>query len=151
MKVIITLLLLTSSAFSAGLSLSVPVSAIRHPIKTAKSVPNDRKWMFIADAILQNANAVDYATTRYALFPGQPGYGNYCEQNALFVSSPCQINKPKFTAVKAAVLVFGVGQWVPILAGYKASWYVPTMTIVDAGLTVPLAIADGNNLYQLNK
>lgn len=129
------------------ISVTVPVQAIAHPIRAWKSLPSTQKLMMIADMVLEGANTVDYITTRRGAFPGTGG----CELNPLLTTAACQIDVPRFTAIKLAVGVFGVAQWLPVFAGWGGTPWVCTVTLIDAALAIPLAIADVNNVIQLKK
>ena len=79
-----------------------------------------------------------------------PGTGGF-ELNPLLTKAPCQIDVPRFTGIKLAVAAFGAAQWAPVLAGWGGERYIRAMTLIDGALTVPLAIADANNIVQLTK
>jgi hypothetical protein len=142
-------LLAPALVWGAGLQVSVPVPvhSLAHPIQAFHSVPAERRLMAVADAVLQNVNAVDYATTRRGAFPGTGG----CELNPLLTKAVCQIDVPRFTGIKLAVGLFGVAQWLPVMAGWRGERYVRTVTVIDAALAVPLLLADVNNVIQLTK
>ena len=91
------------------------------------SAPQARRWLVIADSLLEGANAADYITTRRGAFPGTGG----CELNPLVTRSPCQIDVLRFTALKLGTAAFGFVQLVP---GLKSKPLVRTLTLIDTAL-----------------
>lgn len=133
------LLAVVLACFSAqAQTVSIPLSAIAHIYHHA---PNDVTFRRTANAALQMFSAGDYVTTiRY----GSPG-GPLCEQNAVFLLKPCVLNVRKFTAAKAAILAFGIGQeaveLVPAFQRwrYREPWERAT-GLVDLGLAAPIGV-----------
>jgi hypothetical protein len=69
---------------AGGLELAIPFHAIAHPVKAYHSVPAGKRFLALADILLEDANFVDYATTRRGAFPGTGG----CELNPLLTTAP---------------------------------------------------------------
>jgi hypothetical protein len=147
MKALLAIGLIALGAQAADLTISIPVRVIAHPARTWHSPPASRRWLAVADGLLEEANATDYITTRRGAFPGTGG----CELNPLLTSAPCRIDVARFTAVKLAVAAFGIVQWAPVLNGWGGAALAPALAIADAAIAIPLAIADLNNVIQLRK
>lgn len=147
MKALLLTVLVPLAVQAAGLQVALPVHALAHPVRAYHSVRSARRFMAIADAALQNVNVIDYVTTRRGAFPAAGG----CELNPLLTKAPCQIDVPRFTGIKLSVAAFGAAQWTPVFTGWGGERYVRAMTLIDLALTVPLAIADVNNIIQLTK
>ena len=81
-------LLAVLAAPGADVGVSIPVRTIAHPVRAWRSAPLGRRWLAIADGLMESANAVDYLTTRRGAFPGTGG----CELNPLLTKAPCQID-----------------------------------------------------------
>jgi hypothetical protein len=128
-------------------SIPVPVHAIAHPVQAYRSVRADKRLLAIADTLLEEANTVDYVTTRRGAFPGTGG----CELNPLLTTAPCQIDVPRFTGIKLVAGAFGVVQWLPVWRGWGGERYIRAVTVLDVAIAIPLAIADVNNVIQLTK
>ena len=147
----LALLLLCAVSASAQIAahVDIPLKVLAHPVATAKAFPAANRWMLLADIVLQDANAIDYVTTRRGAFPGTRG----CELNPLFVSAPCQINVPRFAGVKIGTAAFGLAQWLPIWTHrtWAGAGYKRLITITDVGLSAALIGADINNIRQLTK
>jgi hypothetical protein len=105
--------------------------------------------MVTSVVLLELANATDFATTRYALFPGQPGYGHYCELNPL-LSNGCQLNIPRFAAAKLGIATLGITE---LVGGLKADNRTLNLSIIltNIGFAIPLVLADVNNVRALTK
>jgi hypothetical protein len=147
MKALAAIFVVALTVQAADLAVAVPLHVLAHPAKAWHSAPASRRWLAIADGLLESANAVDYITTRRDAFPGTGG----CELNPVLTQAPCQIDVARFTAVKLAVAGFGLLQWAPVLNGLGGQSLVQALTIVDAAITLPLAIADVNNIRVLTK
>ena len=147
MKILLLTLLAPLLLDARGLEVGIPLHALAHPVAAYHAVSSGRPLLAVAGAVLQSVNMIDYATTRRGAFPGTGG----CELNPLLTKAPCQIDVPRFTGIKLAVAAFGAAQWAPVLAGWGGERYIRAMTLIDGALTVPLAIADANNIVQLTK
>jgi hypothetical protein len=147
MKMLLLIAFLALSAHAASLTVSMPLKWVVHPVASFHSSRKSLDGMLITDTILQMINVGDYATTRRGAFPGTGG----CELNPLLISAPCQIDVPRFTGVKIAVAAAGLAEWIPVWLGKSTPNYVFTITVVNAGLAVPLGIAVGSNIHQLTK
>lgn len=149
MKRLFVIAFLTALALPAqSVSVLLPTNWILHPVRAFRSVPADKKFMFVTDTVLQAVNLGDYAST-YRAFTG-PNAGRYCENNQLLVSAPCVIDFPRFTGIKIGVAALGIAEWVPVWLGAGGN-YVVAASIVNGGLDIPLALAVANNIVQLNK
>jgi hypothetical protein len=145
------LIFLACAAQAQSVGIVIPLHFFVNPAAGARSVKAARFRMIAADIALLTFNTADYLTTRYATFPGQPGYGRYCETNGTFTAAPCQINVPRFSAAKAFVYGFSAIQLRPLASRWHPAWYMNTVAIVDLGLTVPLARTVAGNITALSK